>query len=176
MQISSVWLALGALVVSASASAQNATVAFTGNLVAPSCVVQANGGASGNATVTLPTVLTSSLAGAGQRTGRTNWTLQVGTPATPCLHRNVRADFTNAGYVNASGRLNNAGTARNVEVVVRNNVSGQDINLRTNANTPTVAVPASGVAILNYSADYYATAATSPGSVTTNVQYTITYP
>lgn len=161
--------------VTGAACAQNGTVTITGQLLAPSCVVLANGGTTGNATVTLPPRLTSELGAAGLRSGRTNWTLQVGSAAQPCLHPNVKAEFVTGVNVNASGRLTNTGTATGVEVVVLNS-SDQDINLRTNANAPSVAVPASGVATLTYKAEYYATAATRPGSVTTSVQYNITYP
>lgn len=158
----------------ATAAAQSGTVTVTGELVAPTCVVDVNGSA-GDGTVVLPNVLTSTLAAAGSRSGRTPFMITLGSAATPCLHPNVKVEFVNGGNVNAAGRLNNNGTAGNVQVAMLNSAS-QEINLSNNTNVLAMAVPASGIAQVLHHAEYYAASATRPGTVVTSVQYNITYP
>ncbi len=168
-----------------AAHAQRSTVNIIGNLVAPSCAVEVRspGGSSGsvNGTVNLPSVTGADLSTAGARAGRRPWDVIVGTAAAPCSVSSVSVGFRNVGNVNAQGRLSNAAgadAATNVDVVVSNIQGGgapRVINLASNANSQVVSMPASGIATLNYEAEYYATASATPGIVTTSVQFDINY-
>lgn len=174
-------LLLAGMLLPTGALAQSVTVAVNGSIRASTCAVTvtANGGANGtNGTVTLPATRTSLLVAANARAGRQPWAITVGSAANPCWARNVRVAFRNAGNVNAAGRLNNTGTAGNVNVAMINVQGGgnQTINLSNNTNSQTVALPASRIATLNFAAEYYATGRTTQGTVVTSVQYDITYP
>ncbi|QNR97946.1 type 1 fimbrial protein [Stenotrophomonas sp. 169] len=174
---------VSALLLPLAAHAQDGTITFSGRLVNTTCVVtaQGNGGNSGtDTTVVLPTVPDTALATAGTRTGLRIWYIQVGNAAEHCLEPNIRAEFQNGGNVTPAGRLANTGGAGNVEIVVSNRepMSGNpDINLATNVNSPLKQIdPATGWARLSFGAEYYATGRATGGSVTTSVQYIMTYP
>lgn len=161
----------------ADGQAQDVQVNFTGNLLSSTCEVSANSSGTGDATVWLPIVSTVALNRVGARAGRSFWQLQVGTASNPCLVPRVQVGFRNSGNVNPAGRLNNAGVANNVDVVLTNRDDGdRDINLVTNANSQVRTVPTDGYVFLNYAAEYYATGQAGVGSVSTSVQYDIIYP
>lgn len=168
-----------------AAHAQRSTVNISGKLVAPSCAVEVRsaGGSSGsaNGTVNLPSIRDADLATAGARAGQRSWDVIVGKATAPCSVASVKVGFRAGGNVNSQGRLKNAAVADaadNVEIVV-SNIQGaaapRVINLSTNANSQVVSMPASGIATLNFEAEYYATAKATPGVVTTSVQFDINY-
>ncbi|GAB3047007.1 fimbrial protein [Acinetobacter apis] len=130
-----------------------------------------------NFTVTLPTVSKQTLANAGDVAGRTPFTINLercsdGKVAT-YFEPGVNVDFN-------TGRLNNvSGTATNVQVqLLNNNNAFIPILARgtanAQANSQWVDVTA-GKADLSYFTEYYATGATTAGTVSTSVQYTIIY-
>lgn len=167
----------GALTLGAAASAHaqaDGTITFTGNVIATSCVIEAGGSAGADATIALPEVAQNSLNADGARIGDTPFSIKVGSVATPCSATNVQAYFHNRGNVNAAGRLNNTGTASNVNVVLLNS-SHQDINLSNNTNSEIVPI-VGGEAQLDFFGQYYATGAAGAGTVNTGVEYSIIYP
>lgn len=169
---------IGALLLTAESGAQTAQVDFTGNLLATTCAVSVNGSGTANGVVQLADVPANRLATAGAREGRRTWAVQVGNAGNRCLAQRVQLGFRNAGNVNPQGRLRNTGTARNVDVLIgRVDGSVADINLSTNANSQVRDIPvATGVAVLTYSAEYFATAVATVGSVVTSVQFDLIYP
>lgn len=169
----------GALTLGAAASAQaqsDGTISFTGQVLATSCAI--NGGtpgSGGNMTVPLPAVAANALDKDGARFGETPFKITVGTNTDPCSQINVQAYFHNRGNVNAAGRLNNTGTATNVNVAVLNE-DRADINLTNNTNSKVVALDGDGKAELNFYGEYYATGAATAGTVTSGVEYSLIYP
>lgn len=162
-------LALG----SVAAHAADGTITITGQVKDQTCKVIAD---SKNVEVTLPTVGVSSLTTSGNTAGRTPFTINLEN----CKAGNVSAFFETGGNVDAaSGRLNNTGTAENVQVQLLSD-SSVVIPVLANATqagvTTKVTVPeGGGPAALNYYAEYYATGQATPGTVKTSVQYTINY-
>lgn len=162
-------LALG----SVAAHAADGTVTINGKVTDQTCKVSAE---SKNITVTLPTVGVGSLASAGITAGRTPFTINL----KDCKAGQVSAFFETGGNVDAaSGRLNNTGTAGNVQVQLLSDSSVVIPVLANAAQAPvttkaTVAKDADSAA-LNYYAEYYATGAAKAGDVATSVQYTINY-
>lgn len=162
-------LALG----SVAAHAADGTVTINGKVTDQTCKVSAN---SKDITVTLPTVGVGSLATAGTTAGRTPFTINLEN----CKAGDVSAFFETGGNVDAaSGRLNNTGTAGNVQVQLLSDSSVVIPVLANAAQAPvttkaTVAKDADSAA-LNYYAEYYATGAAKAGDVATSVKYTINY-
>lgn len=162
-------LALG----SVAAHAADGTVTINGKVTDQTCKVSAN---SKDITVTLPTVGVGSLASASTTAGRTPFTINL----EECKAGDVSAFFETGGSVDAaSGRLNNTGTAQNVQVQLLSD-SSVVIPVLANADQAQVTTKATvanddGSAALNYYAEYYATGVATAGDVATSVQYTINY-
>lgn len=162
-------LALG----SVAAHAADGTVTINGKVTDQTCKVSAN---SKDITVTLPTVGIGSLATATTTAGRTPFTINLEN----CKAGQVSAFFETGGNVDAaSGRLNNTGAAKNVQVQLLSDSSVVIPVLANAAQAPvttkaTVAKDADSAA-LNYYAEYYATGAATAGNVATSVKYTINY-
>ena len=161
------------LVSSTVFAAADGTVTITGKIVDQTCQL---GGTGGNYTVTLPTVNKSTLATAAATNGDTKFTIAL----TNCPTGNVGVYFDNTNAnVNAAGRLNNTGSASNVNVQLLNSAktvidltkdrSGQNL-IATNVTT------AGGAANIDFFARYYATAATTAGDVTSTATYYVVYP
>jgi len=155
------------------ASATDGTININGSVNASTCKI--NGGASpATVNVTLPTVSTTSLAGAGATAGRTAFTLALS--ACGALTK-AQTFFEPGPTIMADGNLKNAtGSATGVEVQLLNN-DFSTINLAGTASTQNSqqATLASGAGNLNYYAQYFATAAAGAGTVTTSVQFTMLY-
>lgn len=162
---------------SQQAHAQNGTLTFQGQIEAVTCVVEPRGGLVDGAdmVVALPSIAQTHLDAAGQRGTPIPFHLIVGSGAQPCEQASVRALFSNAGDTNAAGRLSNRGSARNVDTVITN-PQAQDIDLGSNENSQVVPIDDKGIGVMSWFATYYATARAEPGSVTAQVQYTLTYP
>lgn len=132
-----------------------------------------------NFIVTLPTVSKQTLAKVGDVAGRTPFTINL----AKCSEGKVATYFEPGATVDfGTGRLNNqdATGAKNVQIQLLGS-NNQFIPvlaagaLGTQTNSQWVSVADAGAADLNYYAEYYATAASSAGKVTTSVQYTIIY-
>jgi major type 1 subunit fimbrin (pilin) len=172
MNVRKIAFASAALVASHLAQASDGTITFTGALQSATCTI--TGG--GNQTVALPTLSTSSLSSTGSTAGDTSFSISV-TGCTAGL-TTASAYFESGINVNATtGRLKNGGAAGNVELQLLNG-SGTTINLAgvtTAAQGATAANLNSSAGAQTFIARYYATGATTPGSVSSSVTYSLVY-
>ncbi len=164
--------------VTAVQAASTGTITFNGELTATTCDVIVDGQAA-DATVTLPTIGTNQLTAVTQTAGSTNFNMAL----TNCAGTLTTASafFEDGPSVDAeTGRLNNVtGTATNVQLQLRDGSSTsraviQAGNSNQTANTIYQDV-SSGSANLPYAVEYYATGATTAGTVVSNVVYSIQY-
>ncbi|WP_182407148.1 fimbrial protein [Psychrobacter sp. GP33] len=160
-----------------TAFAADGTITINGQVKDNTCIV--NAGTTKDFTVTLPTVSKQVLAVAGDTAGRTPFTINLtgctaGSKVATYFEPGATVDFN-------TGRLNNAtGTATNVQVQLLGSENTVIPVLAAGAggiqaNSQLVDVSGGGSADLNYYAQYYATGASTPGSVATTVKYTIIY-
>ncbi|RXV68731.1 type 1 fimbrial protein [Burkholderia stabilis] len=163
------------------AHAADGTINFTGELMAQTCTIDVNGTVTpAVATVTLPTVSTGKLTASGETTGQTGFVVGLKNCSGPATA--ASAFFENGPTVDlASGNLNTtagAGAATNVQLQLVDASNGSTIkagNTDQNTNTTRIALDASGNANLPYAVQYYATGATTAGSVNSSVTYSINY-
>jgi len=170
---------------SLSAAAADGKITFTGTISDVTCTVKGGtntDGGTSNFTVALPTVSTTALAAAGQSAGDTPFTVIIGGPSQPKCKDGAIASLwfeSSTPTVDAAngGRLKNTATSGATNVLVGLlNANGAPINMSNNTNAA-----ASGVKIvdttatLNYTAQYYATAAATAGAVNTYVNYSVVY-
>lgn len=159
-----------------SAEAADGTITFTGSLTDATCVVKVNN-TSASGTVGLPAISKASLTSSGVVAGATAFTLNL----TGCTTgKTINAYFEAGSTVDSStGNLVNGGTASNVQVQLLTN-SGVPIAIGTSGQATSAGVamtssPSVTGGTLYYIAQYYATGATTSGSVTTSVTYSLTY-
>lgn len=154
-------------------AAPDGTVTVTGKIVDQTCTV---GGTSGDYTVVLPTVAKSSLATVATTNGDTKFTINL--TACPIGNVGVYYDNTNPN-TNTAGRLNNTGSATNVNIQLLNSaktiIDLSKDHTGQNIVTSNVAT-ANGSASLDFYARYYATGATTAGNVSTTATYYVVYP
>ncbi|HEL2958787.1 TPA: type 1 fimbrial protein [Stenotrophomonas maltophilia] len=160
------------------ATAADGTITFTGRVTDKTCTISTPGGR--DFAVALPTVSRSTLAAAGAVAGRTPFAINL----TQCSTGNVATYFEPGSTVDFNtGRLVNqaaTGAATNVQLQL---LGSNSLFLPVRAagtglaqtNSQWVTVAADGSANLSYFAEYYATAAATPGDVTSSVNYTIIY-
>jgi len=172
-----VWVSVALAGLVNVAHAQQGALLFTGSVSEATCVVQPLAGLvdGPDMTVMLPSIAQRALPAAGRRGTPIPFHLVVGSGEHPCNLPSVRALFRDAGYTNAAGRLDNYGKARNVDIVVTNEL-GQDVNLATNENSLVVPIDDNGIGVMSWFATYYATAAARPGTVISQVNYMLEYP
>lgn len=170
-------------IVTAAQAASTGTITFTGLLTDTTCDVSVNGGGP-SATVKLPAVSVSNLSRAGEVAGRTDIRMNL----SKCIviskggASTVSAFFETGDTVDVStGRLKNiGGQAGNVDlqlldgsnkfaVIKAGNTSQVDSTKYITINQAT------GTALLRYAVQYYATAKTTPGTVTSSVTYSLQY-
>ncbi|WP_052282903.1 fimbrial protein [Kluyvera genomosp. 1] len=173
-----------ALVVSsafaASAFAVDGTITINGKITDTTCTISVDGG-SNDATVTLPTVSSSTLTAAGQTAGATPFNISLSSCSGTSLNT-ASTYFEPGAYVDSTtGRLNidstAADAATNVQVELLNadrNAIVAGASVANGQNDVPVDI-SGGNGTLNYFAQYYATGASTAGSVTTQVDYTMTY-
>jgi len=166
-----------ALACAGSAQAADGTITINGQITDVTCNVAVNGGTQ-NATVTLPTVSTSSLDAAGKTAGATpfNITLSGCVSATGGTLNTASTWFEPGATVDSTtGRLISNGTVNNVQVeLLSSSMTAIKAGAATQHDTP-VSI-SSGTGTLSYYAQYHATnGAATAGSVTASVQYTIVY-
>ena len=175
------------------ASASDGTITFNGQITDTTCTVTGGGAATGtgNITVTLPTVSTSSLPNGGSTAGDTNFSLTLsGANCTDGKTAALWIETTQTPALDtATGALINqvSGGAGNVEVRMVNPANNQPINLGINGYVTTGASvvaannqPASTItgntAKLNYIAQYLAVGgAASAAQVSTYLTYSMQY-
>lgn len=154
-------------------------VTFTGELITETCTVDDD---SKDLEVVLPTLSTTSLAAAGDEAGTRTFTINV--KACPAAIDSVAAHFEaiDATKFNAvTGNLINqevTGGATNVEIRLYN-ADGSQIPVGSTGAAYDVdfsVEPTAGTAAMTYVGGYYATGATTAGTVKAQVQYTLAYP
>lgn len=177
--ISAFALVLSAVVTN-SAFAADGTITINGQITDTTCTISVDGGNT-DATVTLPTVSVSSLATTGATAGATPFSISLSGCAGVAL--NTASTYFEPGtYVDSqTGRLNihtaAPDAAGNVQVQLLNAerdaiVVGASV---ANGQNDIPVDITSGSGVLNYYAQYYATDASTAGSVTTQVDYTMVY-
>ncbi|HHH1368276.1 TPA: fimbrial protein [Yersinia enterocolitica] len=158
-------------------AASTGTINFTGELTASTCDVTV-AGQGADATVVLPAVGVNQLAAAGDVAGATGFNMALsncsGTLAT------VSAFFEAGSSVDVvSGHLKNiGGTAGQVSLELldaSSNMTPIKAGNTSQATETTYLDAASGSVTLPYAVQYYATGATTPGTVVSNVVYSIQY-
>lgn len=173
--------AISFLVLSAASTAAYASdgrINFTGELTAQTCTITVNGQVSpADATVTLPKVSTSNLSAAGQVAAQTGFNISLSNcnPAT-----GTAAAFFEAGASvdPLSGNLRNTGTATAVQLQLVDATTGNAIKAGDSGQTTSTSrlpLQTDGSALLPYAVQYYATGATTPGTVLSFVTYSINY-
>ncbi|MFV7425503.1 fimbrial protein [Stenotrophomonas geniculata] len=164
------------------AVAADGTITFNGKVVDKTCTISTLGGK--DFSVTLPMVPRTVLASAGAVAGRTPFAINL----TKCSTGNVATSFEPGSSIDFNtGRLLNhasanaaANAAANVQLQLLGS-NNQVLPIRAagagpaQTNSQWVAVGTDGSAGLSYYAEYYTTAAATPGAVTSSVKYTIIY-
>ncbi|MBB1202741.1 type 1 fimbrial protein [Enterobacteriaceae bacterium 89] len=164
----------------ASAFAVDGTITINGQITDTTCTISVDGG-SNDATVTLPTVSASTLGASGQTAGATPFNISLSSCSGTSLNT-ASTYFEPGAYVDSvTGRLNIDSTAADAAT----NVQVQLLNADRNAIVAGASVAngqndipvdiSGGNGTLNYFAQYYATGASTAGSVTTQVDYTMVY-
>lgn len=162
-----------------SAFAADGTITFNGKITDTTCTIAVDGG-SNDATVTLPTVASTTLANAGETAGATPFNISLSNCSGTSLST-ASTYFEPGTYVDSeTGRLNIAtsdAAATNVQVELLNSdrksiVAGASVAAGQNDIPVDIS---SGSGTLNYYAQYYATGASTAGTVDTQVDYTMTY-
>ncbi|WP_027014977.1 fimbrial protein [Comamonas composti] len=151
-------------------------ISFAGSVTGQTCTINGNGSGSKDFTVSLPTVLTTQLAAAGNTAGQMPFSIDL-TDCMPSAGK-VHAFFEPGPTVSlASGRLMVSGGAGNVEIGLLN--SDRSV-IRIGAqeaaqNAKPVAIDAKGRANLPFYAQYVATGRATSGTANSSVLYTLVY-
>lgn len=155
---------------SQTARATDGTITFNGQVNATTCTI--NGG-SPDFTVNLPPVATTTLAASGNTAGQTQFNIALtactaGTTASTFFEQGANVDTT-------TGNLVSTGGASNVQLQLLNSNGTSAINLLTPSTNTTTADISTGSGTLTYYVQYFATGASTPGTVSSTEQYTIAY-
>lgn len=150
------------------------TITFQGEVTAQTCSVDVNGTAD-SPIVLLPTASTSDLAASGETAGQTTFNLGVSGCTASTTSTNISTVFIGNNVNSTSGNLNNTGTATNVEVQVLD-PSSTAINFNSTYTGSDITLAASETsASATYYAQYYATGASTAGTVVASLQYAVSY-
>lgn len=160
-------------------AASNGVINFKGKIVDQTCDVLIDGQAS-PATVTLPTVSTSTLANAGDVTGQTHFNIELSNCTSG---GSVMSYFENGSTVDATTKmlkntLTGATAATNVQLQLIDASTGTAIqagNTNQITNTTKVTIDSSMAAVLPYAVEYYSLGGTTAGDVESSVSFTIHY-
>lgn len=163
-------LALG-LASGSAFAASSGTITIKGQVMDQTCTIVG----AADQTVTLATVAKADLAALGEEAAKQSFTIQLENCAAGDVFAFFSADT--ASLIDpATNTLVNQGGATNVNVALYEE-NGNQIRLGDStyiyADTKTVAVD--GTATLMYSAGYYATGASTAGTVSAVANYTISY-
>ncbi|MBW7984162.1 fimbrial protein [Enterobacillus tribolii] len=166
-------IATASIVLSHAASASDGTITINGKITDVTCAISVNGGTE-NATVTLPTVSQNTLTADGDTAGTTPFDIKL-TECQGSTLGNAYAYFESGTTVDTvTGRLNNTGTAANVQVELLDKANNP-VFIGSSSQGAVVEDISSGSATLVYAAQYYSKGSTGSGTVTTQVDYTIAY-
>lgn len=162
------------------------TLTFNGMISDNTCDVAVNGGTA-DATIKLPTVSANTLAAQGDTTGRVFVRMDlsncglVSVPGDDPTATEVYAFWQASPDINLNGRLLNtdtgAGAATNVEIQMLNDsMAAIDLAKADGAqNTSIAQITAANTAELVHYAQYFATGASTPGTVASKLEYVISY-
>lgn len=168
---------LVAATATSAALASDGTINFNGELVSETCKISVNGTGASGTVVTLPTLSTSVLAATGQTAGQTRFNIQL-SECSAAL-KTAAAYFESGVTVETNGNLRNSGDATKVQLQLVDANNGRVIKAGDTAQvTSTSRIdidPASFTAELPYAVQYFAEAATTPGTVVGSVTYSINY-
>lgn len=161
-----------ALLYAGIAQADHGEISISGQVLAPTCIV--NGG-NGNLPVSLPDVNATLLSRPGQVAGQTSFQLRL-TNCAPTVSR-VSTYFEPGPTISPEGRLIvDAGGRRNVQIELLNSsFAPMDLSAAKRSQRSQTVQIVGGNATLDYHARYYATGAATPGLVSTRVQYSLDY-
>jgi major type 1 subunit fimbrin (pilin) len=169
-------LAIGA---SFSASAQNGTITFNGEITATTCTITwpGSGGTATDPIVTLPTVPTTALATAGATAGKQTVSLVIGGSDAQCTSGSAAIELNpNRDANQSNGYLNNTAPigdrAAEVQIALRD-ATDAPINIATPWRSAEIDLSATKQ--IDFAAEYRATGTAGAGAVTASVGYTIDY-
>jgi len=178
-------IALGVLFsVTASASAFAAsdnTITFQGEVADQTCQVSINGNA-GSPVVLLPTVNAADLGVSGKSAGDTTFEIGVtGCTANDTDDIKISTVFV-GNLVTKDGNLGNTGTAKNVEIQIKNGAEAIDFSKGSYTGAGDLTITSSNdaenpntSATHEYIASYYSTGTAGVGSVASSLQYAVSY-
>lgn len=166
-----------------AATSNGGTINFTGSVTDATCTISGGAGTdggTGNFSVALDPVAATVLNASGTTASPKAFSITVGGPGqSTCTDGKVAnlSFLVSSPQIDAAtGALKNAlsGQATNTEVQVLN-AAGTVINLANPGNLVSSQPIANNTTQINLQAQYYATAAATPGLVSTSVVYGITY-
>ena len=183
--VSAIALTLGlAIAGSASAADAGGTITFTGSVTDATCTVTGGTGTSGgtgNFSVALDQVNASALAAAGDTANPKVFDVIIGGPGQGTCENGKVASMSflpSSIYIDAAtGALSNAltGEATNTQIQLLDGTTNATIDLRTGTYAATATI-ANNTATVPFTAQYLAVnGAATPGLVSTNVVYAVTY-
>ncbi|MEQ4530796.1 MAG: fimbrial protein [Mixta sp.] len=174
-KVSSLALLFSSLLAAQSAMAvSNNTISFQGEVTDETCSVAVNGNGS-TPVILLPTVSKSALIASGDTAGQVTFDIGL-TGCTGGATETTMSTVFVGNQVTSNGNLGNTGTAKNVEVQILD-TAGKAINLTngfTGSGDLKLAAAAKSTSA-TYTAQYYATAAATAGTVNATLQYAVSY-
>lgn len=164
------------------ANAADGTITFNGKVTNASCQISVNGGTA-SPTIVLPGVQTTDLASTGATAGFTPVSIALsncsaGSGSSNPTLTTVQPYFEpGAGTDTTTGYLKNTGTATNVQVILSKDatVAGKLALNQGQGQQGVVAQNITSNPTFTYYAGYVASAAATPGTVISTVQYTLNY-
>ena len=163
------FIALGAMNLATAAE----TITFQGTIDSNTCAVNVGGTAS--PTITLPTVGVASLDSVGKTAGATPFTINISGCSTTADDIAVRFSAHNPDGANLG--ITPASTATGVSVQLLSGSAGSSpIVFNTGIATSATSTTSGGSATYNLTAQYYAKAGATAGSVTAVTDYEVIYP
>ncbi|WP_058910316.1 fimbrial protein [Entomohabitans teleogrylli] len=167
--------ALASVILSGNALASDNTITFMGEVTDETCSVSVNG-TDAAPIVLLPTVSSSTLSTPADTAGQTTFDIGVsgctGSPAGV----NISTVFVGNNVSAGTGNLVSTGTASEVEIQILD-TADTEIDFRdtfTGAGDLTLAAGETD-ATATYTAQYYATGASTAGTVQASLQYAVSY-
>ncbi|WP_266171116.1 fimbrial protein [Dyella subtropica] len=182
---SAIALAMGIAVVGSAQAASGGTITFTGSVTDATCTVSGGAGSdggTGNFSVALDEVNANQLAAAGDTANKKAFSVIIGGPGQgTCTDGKVASMSFLPSSIHvdaATGALKNAltGEATNTQVqLLDGGAAGTPINLAAGTYAATATI-ANNTATIPFSVQYLAVnGAATPGLVSTNVVYAVTY-
>lgn len=166
------------------AFAADGTISLTGEITGTTCSISGGAGsapgASPNFAVVLNKVQASALKAKGQTAGTTPFVVRVGAcPKDTTVA--VLFESSTPAINPATGNLKNQAPAKPVpaslvEVQIVDGTTQKPMDLRLALNSSSAKVPDNGEVSLPFAAQYFATGAATPGPVSTQVLYSVTFP